>query len=559
MVGMSPLAKAPERSSEPRGAFEPDFRSKKTIVGMPPVTPANVGGSGESARPTPMASGQRTMIGVPVPSQVPANDDSGQAAGQRNNSSRPPALKKTALGLAIPGVAPLAPGVARPDASAAGPQAGGMAYAPSAFRDGRGARSSDRPHAYPAPSYSAPPPSRRSSTASRSAAIAVIGGLLLAVGAALFALLWRSPPSLRAEARVDVNGNDLLHISCSSCPDGTELRSAGAQAKVVRETADLQLSTPLRVGDNQFDVDIDRPANGRDERVALVVKIGYRIRPDLSMLDSDHPALRVAIDGLSGAVVTIDGKSLVLGPDGKGVYDLDVTKDCTGLSDEPKTIDRAVTYAVTSGSGNVENGTINLHVAIPPLHVDSPAEHAYLASEWFMLAGRTAKGARLMAGGQVVGVAADGSFSRSMQATRLGPSSIALRSYVPGQASRLATLEIERVERLASVAPAFAAKAPLTFTDLSAAIDRHIGEPIVLVGEVMEGRTQGSRGLLVLDVQRGCSRPPCLARVVLPGQDAPARGERIQVYGRVKGAVASSVVGASPVPEVEAAFMLKGP
>jgi len=329
-------------------------------------------------------------------------------------------------------------------------------------------------------------------------------------------------------------------------------------ARVVDEIADLQLTAPLRVGDNAFDIDVERPAGGRQERVSLVVKIGYRIRPDVSRLDSDHPALRVAIDGVGGAIVTVEGKPLALGADGKGVYDIDITPECTGVSDEPKIIERAVAYAVSSGSGGIENGTINMHVAVPPLHIDAPGEHATIESEQFLLAGRTARGARLTAASQVIGVAADGSFSRSLPAARIGNNSVTLRAYVAGQASRIANLTVERVEHLADVVTEFTAKAPLSFSELSAAVDRHVGERIVLVGEVMEGRTQGHKGLLVLDVQQGCARPPCLARVVLPGQDGPARGERVQVFGYVKGAAPGNSASVAPVPEVEAAFTLKG-
>jgi len=174
-----------------------------------------------------------------------------------------------------------------------------------------------------------------------------------------------------------------------------------------------------------------------------------------------------------------------------------------------------------------------------------------------VLAGRTARGARLNAGEQLVGVSTDGSFSRSFPA-RLGTNTVTLRAYVPGQASRIASVSVERVERLADRVAEFTAKAPLSFADLSAAVTQHVGERIVLIGEVIEGRTQASKGLLVLDVQQGCAAPPCLARVVLPGVEAPARGERIQVFGRVKGAAPGSSASATPVPEVEAAFMLKG-
>ena len=104
--------------------------------------------------------------------------------------------------------------------------------------------------------------------------------------AAAFALLWRSPAPLRAEARVDANGTDLLHITCATCPDGTELRIGETKAKIAANASTLRSPRLSMSGATLFAVDIDRPANGRDEKVSLVVKIGYRIRPDSRLLGS---------------------------------------------------------------------------------------------------------------------------------------------------------------------------------------------------------------------------------------------------------------------------------
>src|SRR5258705_13651665 len=103
------------------------------------------------------------------------------------------------LGVAMPGIAPLAPGGPKEppiDANAGAPPApwqGG--YAPP-----------------PGPAPFQPPPDESRSRSARppdsarpqmSAAIALVSGLVLAAGAAAFAFLWRSPAPLRAEARVD--------------------------------------------------------------------------------------------------------------------------------------------------------------------------------------------------------------------------------------------------------------------------------------------------------------------------------------------------------------------
>jgi len=493
-----------------------------------------------------MADAPPTAGPTPGPSGAPA-------AG-------PPGLKKTIMGVAMPGIAPLAPGVPKEASHSGHPgpaldggtvgvgppvtgQTVGVGYAPEISpRHGERRRSSAPPP---------PPPSQSSAT------IAIASGLLLAGGAVAFAIFWRSPAPLRAEARVDANGADLLHVTCATCPDGTEVRAGDSKAQVNSRSADLVLATPLKVGENHFSVAVDRPGSGRDETVSLIVQIGYRIRPDLSALDSDRPMLRIAIEGGPMASMMIDGKPLTLGNDGKGQYDIDVTAECTGLADDTKSIERAIPYSVVGSTGAAEQGVVNVRVAVPPLHIDSPTSRTIIERDQFVLAGRTGRGARLVAGSQAAAVAADGTFSRSIAAPALGENAVKLKTMVPGQAPRMASITVRRVEHLADEAKTFAANAPLPFADLAASVSRYVGQPVVLSGEIVESRSQGATNLALLDVQKGCSRPPCLARLVLAGEEPVARADRVQVYGYVTRAISPGADAAGTVPEVEVAFSQK--
>ncbi|HKQ70603.1 MAG TPA: hypothetical protein VJT73_14750 [Polyangiaceae bacterium] len=546
LMGMAKAANAPAPMS---GGL------KKTMLGMPATQPAR-----PPAPSDPQEAGKQTIIGLPSPmADTPPLSNPVPFAPAAPERAAIPAHKKTVLGVAMPGIAPLAPGVPKePERSpvaayapqAVGPSPTTTAWSPSA----------------PTPSWHPEPTSHprvlarsepRARTSNRSAAIAIVGGLVLAGGAVAFAFLWRSPPPLRAEARAETSGTDLLHITCATCPDGTELRVGAASAKVAARAADLALAAPLQIGENRFSVDIDRPGNGRDEKVALSVRIGYRIRPDLSRLEADKPMLRVAVEGAPGGEMQIDGKALKLGPDGKGNYDVDISPECTGLADETKTVERAIPYSVIGTSGAPEKGTVNIRVAVVPLHVDAPGAYTVVAVDRFLLAGRTSRGARLAAHGQAVPVAADGSFSRPVPLPVLGESSVELRASAPGQAPRSARVKIKRVVQLADEARDFAAKAPLSFADLTTDVNQHIGEPIVIVGEVAEGRSQGARALALVDVQKGCSRSPCLARIALPSEDALVRGDRVQVYGHVARAITPKSDTGGAVPEIEAAFTIK--
>jgi hypothetical protein len=568
---IGPAAATPIRTSSPRPP------SKPTLVGMPAVSPTGqMSGNGTEANADKASSesslqasqvgvglrsgassgsleaamargGPKTMIGLPAPV-----DTSGRPLqALRAKQGQPPQMK-TMLGMTTPETgAATAQGVA-----AAGAEA--FAAMPPPLPTDEPLPNADNlpipiaiaPHGPRQPQWAPPIDTSRSY---QSAGIAIGGGLVLATVAAAFALFWRSPAPLHAEARVDSSGTDILHMTCATCPDGTVLRIGTTRATVATESADLPLATPLKVGDNVFSVDVDRPSNGRDETVPLVVKIGYRIRPDPSQLDSDLPKLRVVVDGAPLATVIMGGEKLALGPEGTANYDVDVSSECAGLADESKTIERSIPYSVGASSGGAEQGMVSLRVAVPPLRIDSPGARATVATDHVQLAGRTGRGARLTLGDQLVGVAADGTFSRSFSLPTVGTTDVRLRAQLPGQATRVATLHIKRVTNLADEARDFAAQSHLSFAALMQDIASHNGEPVTLTGEVVDARAQGARTLALVDV-KGCAVSPCLARVIT-GDDL-ARGDAVTVYGYVNGSVSQGDAGAA-VAEIEAAFITK--
>jgi hypothetical protein len=558
MLGMAPNMATPAPAPAPQ--------LKGTMLGMPAMVapPGQVAAAPIAAPAVPVGrspgdppAGKQTIIGVAAP-PIPQPPAAGAAPGAGEPNRLDPEHKKTMLGVAMPGIAPLAPGVPKeplaPNAIAPEPGAFAPAYGPP-----------PQPGYQPASPFQAMPDAPRRVSArppvqrrpQYSATIALVGGLVLAAGAVAFAFFWRSPAPLRAEARVDSTGTDLLHITCATCPDGTELRIGEARAKITAQVADVLLPSPLGVGENAFNVEVDRPGSGRDEKVSLMVKIGYRIRPDLSGLDSDHPLLRILVDGAPLAKMVIDGKPLDLGSDGKGSYDIDITADCTGLADETKTLERSVPYSVAGASGAAEQGVVGLRVAVTPLHIDAPSTHAVVDADRFLFGGRTGRGGRLLADGDAIPVAADGTFSKQLAPKAVGDNTVALRATMPGFAPRLAGIRVKRVERLADEARTFAASAPLSFADLSADVNKHVGEPVVLSGDIVEARPQGTRDVALLDVQKGCARPPCVARVVLTGSDAVARGDHVQVFGHVTRAIGTKGETTGTVPEVEGDFFLK--
>jgi hypothetical protein len=155
----------------------------------------------------------------------------------------------------------------------------------------------------------------------------------------------------------------------------------------------------------------------------------------------------------------------------------------------------------------------------------------------------------------LIGVAADGTFSRSFALPTIGTMEVTLRAQLPGQAPRIATLKLKRVEKLADEAREFAAQAPLSFATLMEGVGQHVGDRIALSGEVVDARTQGARTLALLNV-KGCARPPCLARLVAAGTGDLARGDVLEVFGYVNGSVGQGDAGLA-VAEIESAFTMK--
>jgi hypothetical protein len=547
MLGVAAPFQAPAADAKPpadpgAAGTAPDAGLKRTIIGQG-IAPPPAASNAAAARPG------RTMLGVAAPAIAPQAPTPDAPSGPK--PQQPPAGASAArpragtmLGVAIPGIAPLAPGLAKSEPAA-------EPFQPA-----------NTPNFSPVPDVPAGLPGRRprgprpnAVPLYRHPAILAIGaGLVLAAGAVVFALLWRPTAPLEAEARLDPSGKDVLHITCPTCADGAVLRIGNASGVVAKHVADIALPTPLKVGKNQFSVDVDRGGKGRREQVGLLVQIGYRLNPDVSHLEGEHPTLSIKIDAVAGASVLIDGKPTVIGPDGRGSYDIDLTADCSGLADEARVVERAVAYSVNIVGSPVAHGTVNVRIGVVPLQLDSPFDRQVVTGG-FLLAGRTARGARVSVAGKPVAVAPDGSFAQMLNTPTPGDNALALLASAEGQASRSATITVKRVAKLEDEARAFAAGAPLTLSELVADVPGHVGQTIALSGEVYEARVQNHQGVMLLDVPKGCAKAPCRVRVLTAGDQPWARGQKVSVFGTVA-RLFNDPVGAMTMPEVRASFVL---
>jgi hypothetical protein len=387
------------------------------------------------------------------------------------------------------------------------------------------------------------------------AAVALgIAGLLVAAAGATVLLLRGSAP-ITAEPRLDSDGNDLLHLRCESCQDGTVVDLAGSSATFHGAEADLPLKAPLHVGDNPLALHVDRPGMGRDETVSVVVPVSFRIRADLATLGAPRPTITVRVEATPGTQVQVDGQPVSLDANGHGAHAIDISQETEGPSDESRTVSRSIPYAVTPKHGAEEKGAVAIRAAVVPLRVDAPGTHAVIDAPSFVVSGRAAKGGTVTVNGQAAPLSAEGAFEAPVQANAVGDVPVEVRAESPPFAPRTIHLTVKRVESLEGEVARY--DDAVSYDAVAADVASHVGKTFVVEGEVEEARVLGQRTVVLATTHRGCARgKACLVRVVL-GRPMPLRGgDGIRAYGRVAGSVAGP--SGKPIPEVEADFAIKG-
>ncbi|WP_438014687.1 zinc ribbon domain-containing protein [Sorangium sp. So ce315] len=609
-----PFDAAPGNAARPpvagaRGA------GSRTLVGMPaavfgqapaPADPRLAGGTLVVGTPAMGGSGARLDAGAPhhaapgaahhaapgaphhaAPGAPPLDHTVPLAPGltPARPPAPPPAASRTLVGVARPGIAPLAPG-APPAADHAPDPELDARYQPAAELGATIAPVRVRAPALRNPALMHPhhlnlkqrlgplPPARKRARSSRRAVAVVAAGGVLALGAVLFALLWPSAPPVTARARADAGGREVIELRCETCPDGTAVSIGEGRATTAGRVALIPLASPLSVGDNRMKVAIDRPGNGRDETVGVTIHVAYRIRPDLGTLQGERPSIQVVVEASKGTQVVLDGKDVALAS-GRAIEAIDVTEAVTGPSDETKTLSRQVPYTVTPPDGPREQGMVSVAVGIVPLSIEAPGPSVVIDKESFVLAGRTARGAQLLAGAHPIAVRPDGTFAHVMNVSSVGATQFEVRAKMQGMAPRIAKIAVRRVDRIDTAAKEFAARSPLGYAALAAGGADLVGKPIALTGEVLETRRQGYSTLLLLSVSpaSGCKgggataagagagaapRAPgaCKVRLVHGAENPAQRGDVLTAYGAV--APPFTAPDGAVIPEVSVEFTVKG-
>jgi hypothetical protein len=569
--------------------------ANRTLVALPPTT--------SSVPPAaPVAVGKRTIVGLPSLGNVgpganaPAGPPPTAPVVSPPNPPMTAPMRRTMLGVAMPGIAPLHTGQADlprspgptgpvgptipatgptrlPDATvAAGVRPGDETVAALPEPTPLGAPLPPRVmgETMPIPAFFVPPPAPLPEVAPPSEPLvarrpgaplfvaALIAGGVALVGGAAIALLWRGAPPISAQPRIAADGRDVLHLVCDtrSCGDGTIASLDGAKGTFLGGETDLTLPLPLRVGDNQLSLSIDRPGMGRDETVKLVVPVAYRVRADVTTMEASHPSITIRVEAPAGTDVRVDDKPVTLDATGAGAYVVDESAVTEGPADESRVISLDLPYVVVPRGHTPENGTVSARIAVAPLRVDAPGPRTVLDEDHILIAGRAAKGATATVDGKVVTTAADGSFETSLAIDSPGDRTIEVRAGTQLLSPRTVQLAVTRVGSLADAAKSFESKAPIGYDAAMRDIaSSRTGEPIVVEGEVVEARGSGHGTVVLVDDRRGCARGPCIVRVMVGRAMALQHGESMRAYGSV--ARAYKTPSGQSVPEVEAEFVLR--
>jgi hypothetical protein len=516
MIGMAPPEPVLPAPHEPAGATGPHFARHGTMIGMAPPEALVPTGSGSEPPGPPGAE--------------------------------PPVGKKTMMGIALPGIAPLNPGIQKarvPDPPPAPAWPTAEPAPTSQFTDSTNDPVAGVPRPFRIPAL---------------AAVAMVSAAALFTAAVVALLLYRSRGTITAELAASPDGRETLSLTCAGCADESKVRFSGREATFHGTKTSLELAQPLRVGDNRVTVELERRP-GRSEPVELHVPVDFRVRADTASLTQVPPRVTVRVEAVAHSAVVVDGKPLALTPAAAGTEtaaaELDVTRQLTGMSPTLATLEREIPYVVTPPNGTPTSGQVKVRVGVTPLVVQAPGSSIVIETATFVLAGHTAKDASVSVESRPITVDASGAFAQMMSVSSLGETTITVRADAKDQAPRLVPVKVRRVQSLAAEAAAVRTRAATAYAAIEKASDSQRGLAVALDGSVVESRADAFTTVLLIDVKSGCVAPPCLARVTSGEKLVLKEGSNVGVFGAVTGNVDGPRPG-SHIPAIAADFVLKG-
>lgn len=510
MLGLAPL---PAPGEEPSGQ-------------APPSVHESTDDSAQRQEPAPERpkSKHQTMLGLAfnLPQPEPKNEAKRTLVG--SGELTPPthsavpfteAAKGTLIGVAVPGIAPINPGVTKaptPDTldSPAPEVVDGLREDPSV------------PIAPPAAHH----------TVSRALlwTLAGVAGALALVSLAAY-LRWRAVPKLDVKVESDEMGRDALLVDCSNCDDGQVLSVDDAKSELRGHHAKIPLRTALKIGDNHIKLWLTRGA-ARPEGFEMRVPVEFRVTGDTTALDENPAKLRLRIEKTPAVQFQVEHAPVAFDAAGRGVYEVDISNELTGPSAQEGVLEKRISYQVRGPSGNFE-GALLLRAAATPLVVTSPGSVLVTEGQDLRICGHTDPRAHVDIAGLQTKTDNDGHFCNAAVIREFGQFEVWIGAKRPAAAPRKVKLSIERTANLRQYAKDLYARVrhEIQQEKVPAAGDR--SSLVALTGVVVEQSRAGDvhRYLLKYDAADGTR----FARINSFSTSASKTGVRLTVFGEPVG------------------------
>jgi hypothetical protein len=538
---------------------------KKTMLGISPgalreLEPPLAGTSPSTDSPVPatpvgqetMSPAQpapapfQTMLGMAplAPTKAPINEAKQTLMGA-GTFAKPEAKqllpvgnqKGTLIGVAIPGIAPINPGVDKT------PIEGSAEEKPQVVE----------PIAEPlTPAINVAQPATQTTRRYLALSLAISAGFL-AVVSAIAIWWWRSTPRLAVAVRTDESGRDSLELDCPNCSDDSAIALAETSIAFRSHHATIPLKAPLKMGDNSVELLLSRRGT-RPEKIQLSVPVEYRVAGDTAGLDETPPRLRVLFEKLPNVAIAVDQQPVSFDSSGRGRFDIDVSNDLVGPSSVERPLERRISYSVRSASGTTQ-GSVNIRTGILPLNIDSPGPLLVTDQQEFKLCGTTAPGAHIDVAGLNVTVNGSGHFCHPMLIKEAGKFTIWITSSAKGFAPRRIPRVIERISNLAEYAKKLYSEVPHELDKSVPAAGTSGNSMIAVSGTIME--LSEAPPITRLLVQLGSKRDAQgFVRVVASNQPALPAGHIVTVFGQVTGTLKGP--DGRDMRELSAAFVVSG-
>jgi hypothetical protein len=535
-------------SPGPQPFTPPPSQLRSTMLGFGPIAPPAAAANEPLTQTISMSPGvpKGTLLGM-APIELPEPPPAPLEADPLTPPGPPPAgplgSKRTIMGVARPGIAPLHPGLDRP------------------------AEPTPAPAWVPLPSPPPPPPESQGAAEGPAASgtgrrrIPLLAALVIVAAAALFTaagvvlLLYRARGEIQTTVALDADGREELVLTCEGCDDRAVVRYESASATFANHRATLRLARELSVGDNKLSLVLERRP-GKTETIELTVPVEFRVRGVTGDLAKSPPVVKIVARAVPGSSVVIDGKATPLGADGVATLAIDVSRSLSGADATQRTLEQRVPYAVTPPGGAPKRGEVTVRIGITPLVLQAPGESIVIDSATFVLAGRTAKNGAVSVEGRPITVDTSGQFAQVMGVSAEGETTVVVRAAAPDQAPRLVPIHVRRVASLAVETERVRPQATSSYAAIASPTDAQRGMLVLFDGTVLEARVENFTTVFLMETKSGCSAPPCRLRVTWGSKGSFAEGDAVSVFGALSGAVEGPRSG-TRIPSITARFVAK--